>query len=265
MQDRATLATASRQLLSEFFPYSITAVPRILRDRADVELVNEMTAAIDHAIDLNGFREALERWGQRHFRQFPWRQTRNPYNILVAEVLLHRTRAPQVIPVYQKLVARYPDARALAHASKQELQAALQSLGLRWRTDLLHAMAAELAARFGGEIPRNKQDLLSLPGVSEYIASATLCFAWNEPEAIVDTNTVRVVARLFGIEIRDSLRRNRRFRELVRSLVDPANARAYNFAMLDLAAAVCTPKEPAHDDCPVLAFCRTGSQVLSNT
>ena len=216
-----------------------------------------------HAIEATVFHKALIAWGREHFRPFPWRLTEDPYRILVAEVMLHRTQAPQVVPVYEQFIARYPDVPALARASREELHDALYSLGLRWRIDLIQAMAAQLMTHFEGQIPREKADLLSLPGVSEYIAGAVRCFAWNLPEPLMDTNTVRVVGRLFGLEIRDSSRRNRRFRELIAALVDPDRPRVYNYALLDLADQVCMKKRPPEcSGCPVQKYCVYGAIAL---
>ena len=218
-----------------------------------------------HAIEATVFHKALIAWGREHFRPFPWRLTEDPYRILVAEVMLHRTQAPQVVPVYEQFIARYPDVPALARASREELHDALYSLGLRWRIDLIQAMAAQLMTHFEGQIPREKADLLSLPGVSEYIAGAVRCFAWNLPEPLMDTNTVRVVGRLFGLEVRDSSRRNRRFRELIAALVDPEEGRAYNYAMLDLAEQVCMKKQPPEcGGCPVQKCCAYGASAMVN-
>jgi len=113
-------------------------------------------------------------------------------------------------------------------------------------------------------VPCDKADLLSLPGVSEYIAGAVRCFAWNQPEPLIDTNTVRVAGRLFGLETKDSSRRNRRFRELIAALVDPDEPRAYNYAMLDLADQVCMKKRPPEcGKCPVRKHCVYGTNALA--
>lgn len=218
----------------------------------------------NQTIDVVAFRRALVAWGREHFRPFPWRQTENPYAIMMAEVMLHRTQAPQVLPAYERLMGVCPDVPSLAQASKEELYGLLSSLGLQWRIDLIEVMAAELMTRFGGQVPRDKVDLLSLPGVSEYIASAVRCFAWNLPEPIIDTNTVRVVGRLFGLEIKDSSRRNRRFRELIAALVDPDEPRVYNYALLDLADRVCMKKKlPCCEHCPVAEWCMYGASKLA--
>lgn len=209
-----------------------------------------------HRGDVVAIRRALIAWGREHFRPFPWRQTEDPYAILMAEVMLHRTQAPQVLPVYERLMERFPDVPALAQSSREEIYSLLSSLGLRWRIDLIQVMAAELIAHFGGQVPQSKNDLLSLAGVSDYIASAVRCFAWNLPEPIIDTNTVRVVGRLFGLEIKDSSRRNPRFRELIAALVDQDEPRAYNYALLDLADRVCMKKRPpCCEICPAAQWC----------
>lgn len=174
----------------------------------------------------------------------------------MAELMLHRTQAKQVMPVYQRFVEQYPDLPTLARATKEELRNALYSLGLQWRIDLIHDLAACLMSNFIGQVPEMKEELMSLPGVSEYIASATRCFAWNHPEPLVDTNTVRVTGRLFGLAIKDSSRRNRIFRDIIAALVDPAEPRAYNYALLDFADQVCTPKcTPDFVICPLHEYC----------
>jgi A/G-specific adenine glycosylase len=221
--------------------------------------VAEIIRAEGHAVDVEVFRKALTDWGREHFRSFPWRLTTDPYHILMAEVMLHRTQASQVVPVYERFVERYPDVPSLARATKDDLHDILRSLGLHWRIDLVYEMAAELMSRFWGKIPESRDDLLSLPGVSEYIAGAARCFAWNLPEPLIDTNTVRVVGRLFGLEIKDSSRRNRRFRELITALVDPDEPREYNYALLDLADQVCMKKRPpVCGRCPVVEWCVIG-------
>lgn len=181
----------------------------------------------------------------------------------MAEVMLHRTQVLQVLPVYERFVRIYPDATSLAHASSKDLHALLFPLGLRWRVDLIWAMAAELADHFDGQVPKEKDKLLSLPGVSDYIASAVRCFAWNLPEPLIDTNTVRVVGRLFGLKIKDSSRRNRRYRELITALVDPEHPRAYNYALLDLAHLICHKRRaPECPRCPVRTRCVYGAAQL---
>jgi len=160
--------------------------------------VRELVEANNHTIEVTSFRKRLLAWGQKHFRPFPWRCTADPYRVLIAEVMLHRTQASQVVPVYEQFIARYSDVATLAKAKREELRKSLRPLGLHWRIDLMHEMASDLMVRFHGQVPQEKGELLSLPGVSEYIASAVLCFAWNSPQPLIDTNTVRVTGRCSG-------------------------------------------------------------------
>ena len=118
-------------------------------------------------------------------------------------------------------------------------------------------MAQEINTRFAGHIPTDRADLLSLPGVSEYIAGAVRCFAWDQPEVLMDTNTVRITGRLLGWPIKDSSRRNARFRCALQALLDPDKPRAFNYALLDLAHLVCLKRqEPRCQECPLAAWCQ---------
>ena len=210
-------------------------------------------------MDILRFRKELISWGQEHFRSFPWRLTCDPYYILMAEVMLHRTQAPRVQEIYQNFIRCYPNVETLVQAACEELEINLYSLGLRWRINLIQKLASEIVRRFDGHVPQSKEDLASLPGVSDYISSAVRCFAWNLPEALIDTNTVRVVGRLYNLATRESSRRNSQFRHLIAGLVDPVEPRVYNYALLDLADTFCTKKRPPdHGHCPVMKFCLVG-------
>jgi A/G-specific adenine glycosylase len=179
--------------------------------------------------------------------------------------MLHRTQAIQVVPVYERFIALYPDVFALANAPEDEVYALLYPLGLRWRAELLLQMVAHLMKHAPATIPQDKEKLLALPGVSEYIASAVRCFTWEYPDPLIDTNTVRVIGRVFGLEIKDSSRRNAVFRRLTVELVSRDNPRAYNFALLDLAAIVCTKtRHPDCGRCPLLRYCQYGSSSIAN-
>ena len=153
---------------------------------------DRVVEANGHKVPAESYQSALESWGRSRFRPFPWRLTTDAYRILMAEVMLHRTQASQVVPVYVCFIEQFPDVTSLARASREDLGEALVSLGLLWRIDLIYQMAETLAMRFGGRVPQEKAELLSLPGVSQYIAAAVRCFSWNLPDPIIDTNTVRV-------------------------------------------------------------------------
>lgn len=201
-------------------------------------------------------REDLHQWWSLSGRRdFPWRETDDPYKILVAETLLHRTRAEQTVPLYRLFLNRFPDINAIVRSSPEELEALLFSLGLHWRWRLLHSMAVDIETRFNGQIPRGFEELTSLPGVSHYIASAVRCFAFGCPDVVLDTNTVRVTGRLLNLRITDSARRSRLFRRMLERYMDPTRPREFNLAMLDLAALICRPKSPIHKECPAKRYC----------
>ena len=205
---------------------------------------------------IEEYRKKLKKWGKGHYRDFPWRRTPDPYKIMLAEIMLHRTQAMQVVKIYERFIREYPDIKTLAKANKSELHKALFTLGLKWRIDLIKDMAEILVNKYESKIPKDKSELLSLPGISDYIACSVRCFAWNIAEPLLDTNTVRVIGRIYNLEIKDSSRRNSKFKELVAELVDPMEPRAYNFALLDLADQLCTKKEePKCNECPIDNLC----------
>lgn len=205
--------------------------------------------------DLAGMREDLLHWWSTAKREFPWRETCDPYKVLIAEVLLHRTRAEQVIPLYNMVLSRFPDVSALSRSTPDELSQMLWTGGLHWRWKLLHAMSAEIVTRFDGEIPGSFTELTSLPGIDHYIASAVRCFAFGYPDVLLDTNTVRLVGRLFELEVTDSSRRSRLYRSILQGWLDRQHPQEFNLALIDLSAKICTPKAPRHEDCCLKTHC----------
>lgn len=207
--------------------------------------------------DLLVLRQSLILWGEKYFRLFPWRESSNPYHILLAEVFLHRTQAHQAEMVYRPFIQRYPRPVDLLTADSQEVRSLLFSLGLHWRIDLLMDMVREIQEKYAGQVPRDRNVLLTLPGVSAYIAGAVRCFAWNEAEVLLDTNTVRVVGRLQGWEVKDSSRRSSRFRQALEALLDLDHPRTFNYALLDLAHLVCVKRQPPRcSECPLECWCQ---------
>src|SRR2546426_1380767 len=147
------------------------------------------------------FRRLLLSWVQSNLREYPWRRERDRFRLLLSEMMLRRTRADQVVPVYECVAQRYPSAEELAVAPTEELRALLYPLGLEWRADNIVSMVREVVERYNGEVPGTKDEMMSLPGVGDYVASAVACFAKGEPTPIIDTNVVRVLGRLFGLRL----------------------------------------------------------------
>jgi A/G-specific adenine glycosylase len=217
---------------------------------SDPDLVN-----IWDNVPLNSIRESILGWWKSNKRRYPWRNTRNPYRIIVAEVLLHRTQANQVVPIYKLFIKRFPSIKVLAESEESELLKILYPIGLHWRSKLLHTMAKEIIGKYNGKVPEEFDALKSLPGISHYIASALRCFAFGYPDVLLDTNTVRVTGRIFGLIINDSSRRSKQFRLILEKFIDTQQPREFNWALIDFAALVCKSRIPVHEQCPVRNYC----------
>lgn len=201
------------------------------------------------------FREQLLTWGRAHRRAFPWRDTDDPYRILIAELMLRRTQALQVTPVYEAFLRRFPTISALATAPEADVAAALYPLGLAWRVANFTGLARKLSAEHSSTIPRDRDQLLALPGVGDYVASAVRCLAFSEPDPLIDTNTVRVAGRYLGFLTHAESRRNPAVRAAVASLFDPDHPRDSALALLDFAHFICRARRPRCADCPVASHC----------
>lgn len=204
---------------------------------------------------VEGIRNGILEWGNKNLRDFPWRNTHDPYKIIIAEIMLHRTNADQVKTVYEKFLKNFPDFESIVRAGSENIRTEMQSLGLFWRSDLLYRLAEDVMEKYDGTLPLEKKKLMELPGVGHYIASAILCFGYDRPEPLLDTNTVRVIGRIFGIKITDSSRRSKKFYKIMQDIVLCEEPRRLSLSMIDFAALVCTYKDPEHDICPVGNFC----------
>ena len=224
----------------------------------------EIVNANNHAFILDHFHRSLRTWDAEYRRIFPWRTTNNPFHIMMAELMLRRTQARQVVNIYNDFIMKYPDAYALATAPVDEVAHALFSLGLSWRVPAFQKIARSLVDLYDGVVPPNYDALVALPGIGDYVASAVCCFAFEQAVIIVDTNTVRVAGRLFNVLTHAESRRRKPVRTLLQVLLDRENPKQYNYAMLDLAALVCTPAKPNCVACPLLPYCVTGQQHTAN-
>lgn len=201
------------------------------------------------------FVNCLLKWFTENGRDFIWRQKSDPYQILIAEIMLQRTKASQVEPVYEDFLKKFPTPQKLNDASEKEIGEYFGRLGLLWRTQLVKRLARELIGRFKGKVPEKRRMLLSLPAVGEYIADAILCFAYDKDIAVVDANVCRIIGRIFGIKARGEARRDRRFREMVQKMLPQGEAKNFNWGMIDFAALVCTPSNPKCNECPMSKIC----------
>jgi A/G-specific adenine glycosylase len=205
-------------------------------------------------MEIRSLRRRLLAWFVRKGRSYPWRRTRDPYSVLVAELMLRRTRADQVLPVYRRFLAEFPTLKALSSARLRDLRRILSPLGLVWRTQNFVALSRLARHRGLHQLPAY-DGLLELPGVGPYVANAVECFARRKPLPVVDTNVVRVLGRYFGCVARGEMRRNRGFIDFAQQCLDRISPREYNWALLDLGATVCTSTRPRCPLCPLRVGC----------
>ena len=207
----------------------------------------------------SSFRDDLLRWfGQNRREFFPWRRrSLNPWQVLLVEMCLHRTRAEQVAQVADQLLTLggTPDSFL---ANIEMLRPSLATLGLHRHRENLPAAAVFVGERLAGQVPDNWQELVAIPGVGDYIASAVLCFAFNRPSVLMDTNTQRIARRVLG---EDAKHPTWRLRLSLHELAGPEGADVqWNQALLDLGASTCRARAPKCGDCPVRAHCATGRE-----
>ncbi|MEM0133676.1 MAG: DNA glycosylase [Thermoplasmatales archaeon] len=208
---------------------------------------------------VNDIQEKLIGWWKHGGRDFPWRHSKDPYIILIAELMLHRTIASQVELIYRNFIYKYPRVEDLLTSQAGEVRSILKPLGLNWRIESIIELIKELKVVCHGKIPISKQKLISLPGVGDYVASAIRCFAYGFPEIVVDTNTSRVISRLMGIQETGEMRRNKEVRETYRELLDKEKPDKFNYALLDLGALICRPSGKKCNVCPIRKWCSTGN------
>ncbi|MBE7542229.1 MAG: hypothetical protein HS123_07670 [Solibacteraceae bacterium] len=201
----------------------------------------------------------LVNWFRRDGRSFYWRENRDPYVVLIAEVLLKKTTAPVVNRFLPKFLKRFPDPARLSRARCSTLAKILQPLGLSdQRARQLHALARAITGRAEPYVPSSRKELLALPGVGDYTANSVLCVSFNQPLPVVDTNVARIVMRVFGVgHSRFEARRSPEIWELASGITgqDPARAVEVNWALLDLGATICKPKQPHCRSCPLKSSC----------
>ena len=199
---------------------------------------------------IEAFRAGLARWAASLPRDLPWRDTRDPWAILVSETMLQQTQVARVVPKYVAFLERFPDARCAASAPVGAIVDAWAGLGYNRRAVLLHGAASAVVRDHDGSFPSSLGELLALPGIGPYTARAILTFAFERDTAVLDTNVARVLARQRGRALRA-----REAQALADELVPPARGWWWNQAMLDLGALVCTKRSPQCSDCPVRATC----------
>lgn len=200
----------------------------------------------------------LLRWYETQARDLPWRRTRDPYAILVSEVMLQQTQVERVIPKYRDFLDRFPTLAALAEAPAADVIRAWAPLGYNRRAVNLQRLARTVVEAYGGLLPSDATALRALPGVGAYTAAAVACFAFGRPEAAIDTNVRRVLRRLEG----PGQMNEAEVRQVAEAYLPIEQAADWNQALMDLSATICRAGTPLCLLCPVRSVCRSAARGI---
>jgi A/G-specific adenine glycosylase len=208
----------------------------------------------------------LLHWYRKHRRDLPWRRSRDPYRIWIAEVMLQQTRIAAVIPYYERFLKRFPTVESLARARQDSVLKYWSGLGYYSRARNLHRAAQQIVAKHKGNFPTDLQAALDLPGIGRYTAAAVLSIAYDAPLAVLDGNVARVLARLDAN--RGDLRTPSRWKLLASKAQDLLAQEApgdWNQALMELGETICTPRSPQCNICPIAFACRARKLGLTES
>jgi len=210
--------------------------------------------------NLSTIRRKLLRWYNQHRRDLPWRRTRDPYAIWIAETMLQQTQVATVAPYYERFLRELPTVHALDRAPLSRVLALWSGLGYYRRAENLKKSAREIVRKYGGHLPDDYDALLALPGVGDYTAGALLSIAFQKSYPAIDGNAHRVLHRLF------TPKNDKELRQAATLLVPRARPGYFNQGLMELGATICTPKDPRCPRCPLAAHCaaRTMGQRPGN-
>jgi A/G-specific adenine glycosylase len=200
------------------------------------------------------FQRRVLEWYAVHGRDLPWRRTRDPYAIMVSEVLSHQTQIARVLPVYERILRRYPTVTALARAPLADVKAITDPLGYKIRGRWLHTAALRVADRPGGTFPETMDELRMLPGIGRYTAGALMSFAHHRDAPVLDTNVARLLRRYFGVVVTPRARTARLW-SLAAEVIPKGKGYLINQALMDLGAMICRARAPRCAVCPLRRGC----------
>ena len=206
-------------------------------------------------LPLNRFVKDLHRWYRHNKRDLPWRRTKDPYKILISEVMLQQTQVDRVVPKYELFLASFPTVQALASSSPARVIALWLGLGYNRRALSLHKGAKAVVETMNGNYPSTPDRLMEIPGIGPYTAAAVSSFAFNHDSAVVDTNVIRVLARVFiGKKAMNNSPWRKEFDKLARDIMPPGASRIHNNAIMEFGALVCQAK-PSCGKCFAFSYC----------
>jgi A/G-specific adenine glycosylase len=205
--------------------------------------------------DRESISKNILEWGSIHSPSYPWRKTTDPYRVAVAEIMLRRTRADAVLPVYAEFLDAFPTFESLAAASAYRIQSRMHSLGMVSRAEKMREIAKRATKISPMGITRDEEQLFEIFGSgSRYTVNALRCFAFGERVAIFDVNVARILGRVFSIDFGKDAHKNELSWRLASLLLPPNHVKEYNWALLDLGRTVCK-KRPLCEICPLNTSC----------
>ena len=203
------------------------------------------------------FQKVLILWFRKNGRKFQWRKEKDPFKILIAEVMLQRTKAEQVVPVYDQFVKEFCDINSIYLSDINGMSKYFGKLGLMWRSKTMVSMAKYIVENHNNAVPATRADLLRIPGIGDYIADAILVFAFNERITVIDSNVIRLVSRFFGLNYSGEIRRNKQFRKFCQTLVAEVEfneLKNFNWSLIDFSSLICRHIPKCHE-CPLSSGC----------
>ncbi|MGO5579830.1 A/G-specific adenine glycosylase [Streptococcus milleri] len=204
---------------------------------------------------ITSFRQKLLMWYDENKRDLPWRRSNNPYHIWISEIMLQQTRVDTVIPYYERFLDWFPTVKDLAIAPEERLLKAWEGLGYYSRVRNMQEAAQQIVAEFEGEFPHTYEGIFSLKGIGPYTAGAIASIAFGLPEPAVDGNVMRVLSRLFEVDLDIGIPANRKvFQTMMEMLIDPERPGDFNQALMDLGSDIEAPVNPRPEDSPVKEF-----------
>ncbi len=202
------------------------------------------------------FVNSILTWFKSNKRNFSWRILKlTPYQLLIAEFLLQKTIAKRVEKIFSNFIKKYPHAKSIIELKEESLAKELKYLGLFNRRARDLKKTAQIIVTNNNEIPNTKEGLMALPGVGAYIANAILCFGFNKPVPILDTNVGRIFKRVYTFPVKGAPSRDKSLAEKISHMIPERNFKEFNYALLDFAALVCLPRKPKCNGCPMVNFC----------
>ncbi len=210
-----------------------------------------------------GFNKILiKHWNSSFFRHFSWRNNPTAYKILIAEFMLQRTKAEQVEPVYKKFISQYPGVNILSKAKLKTIAKLTSSLGLHWRaTNFLNA-SKYIVNNYNGRFPKTRNELLNVPGIGDYVASAIMAVCYNNTEYVIDSNIARFINRYYGLRLSGEIRRKKLLIDKSRELFKVKDQRKFLFTLLDFTALICKPIKPNCNICPIKKGCKSYKEFI---